>query len=139
MEDSISIPFTIPGVYQGLASVAGLLHVGEDAIRIEFRVSDAVFGVLKSRVRDLEFPLADLESVIFRNGWFRKRLLIHARRLSLIADVPGTSEGYIVLRIKRRYRHLAYECVSRITLGISEARLRAIERRAERDADRLYG
>ena len=137
-EDSVTLPFTIPGVFQGLASVAGLLHIGEGALRMEFRVTDAIFGLLRSRVRDIELELTDIESVSFRDGWFRKRIVIQTRRLGIISDLPGGEAGVIVLHVQRRHRERIRECVSRISLGISEARLRAIERRTEQDAERLY-
>ncbi len=122
-----SIPFTLPEVYHGLAEGHGRLHVGEEGLRLEYRVKDAVFGVLKSAVREVFLPYDDIEDFEYREGWYRRRFFIHISSMQMAADFPGADEGHIVLRFRKVARERLRSVASQITLQLSEHRLRQIE------------
>ncbi len=123
----MSIPFTLPEVYHGLAEGHGRLHVGEEGLRLEYRVKDAVFGLLKSAVREVFLPYDDIEEFEYREGWFRRRFFIHVNTLQIAKDFPGADEGHIVLRFRKVSRDRLRTISSHITLQLSEHRLRRIE------------
>jgi hypothetical protein len=124
---SMSIPFRLPEIYHGLAEGHGRLHVGEEGLRLEFRVKDAVFGVLKSRVKEVFIPYADIESFELKIGWFRRRLFIHTRSLQLVEDFPGDDDGCIILNVRKSPKDRIREIHSHITLHMSEQKLREID------------
>ncbi len=133
MTTRISIPFTLASLYQGLAEAHGRAHVDEDGFRIEYRVEDSVFGVIKSRVRELRIPFDDIADIEFIDRWYRRRLVIHLHSLHSVADFPASRSGRIELKIARAHRRHVREFHSHLTLQISEARLRRIERFDEWD------
>lgn len=60
MNMRISILFTLPEVYQGLAEGHGRASVDERGLHLEYRIEDAVFGMLKSRVHELHIPFKEI-------------------------------------------------------------------------------
>lgn len=126
MNMHLSIPFTLASVYQGLAEAHGRVHVDERGLRIEYRVEDAVFGFVKSRVRELDIPFDEIDDVEFSDKWYGRRLVLHLHSLQSVADFPGSKSGRIVLKIARAHRQRTREFYSFLSLQISEERLRRI-------------
>jgi hypothetical protein len=135
MVTRISIPFTLPEVYHGLAEAHGRARVGDSGLHIEYRVEDAVFGVLKSSIRELDIPFEDIDDVRLIDGWFRCRIVVHLHSLHTIADFPGSQSGRLELKLSREHRERAREFYSHLSLCISEERLRRIEQPGEWEGD----
>jgi hypothetical protein len=125
--DRISVPFTLGELYQGLAEGHGILRIERDALVLEFQVRDAVFGVLKTDVRELRIPFDDIVAVDMRKRWWVRSLRIRTHSLRVAAAIPGLQGGDVVIRIKQRDLLEARLAVSRLALLMSEARLRRIE------------
>ena len=123
----MSIPFVLPEMYHGLAEGHGRLHVGEEGLRLEYRVKDAVFGLLKSSVREVFLPYDDIEEFEYREGWFRRRFFIHIRSMHTASDFPGAEEGRIVLRFRKLPKERLRSISSHISLHLSEHRLRQLD------------
>ena len=123
----ISIPFTLPEVFHGLAEGHGRAHLDERGLRLEYRVEDAVFGMLKSRVRDLRIRFSDIDDVRFEKRWFHCRLVLHLHSIHPVADFPGSKSGRIELRFAKEHRERAREFHSHLTLQISEQKLRELD------------
>ena len=125
--DDIGIPFRIEDIYQGLGEINGRLRIGEGVLLLEYRMKDAVFGVLRGRVRELRIPFVDIEDIEFHDGWFRKRITIRAMSIASFADIPGAEGGVLVLKIKRGDVPRAQVGVSRLRLLQSEQKLQALD------------
>ncbi len=128
MTTRISIPFTLASLYQGLAEAHGRAHVDENGFHIEYRVEDSVFGVLKSRVRELHIPFDEIDEVIFIDRWYRRRLVLHFHSMHSAADFPASKAGRLELKVARPHRQRAREFHSFLFLQISEERLRQLDR-----------
>src|SRR4029079_6000098 len=97
-----NIPFSVPKLYGGLAECHGLLRGEGDSLVLEYQVQDRLLGLFLPRPRLLRIPLAQLESVeLQRRGWFgaRTMLVIKAKSLMPLADVPGNRQGQVELAI----------------------------------------
>jgi hypothetical protein len=97
-----SISFTVPKLYGGLADCHGLLRGEGDCLVLEYQVQDRLLGLIRRRPRAVRLPLAQLESVeLQRRGWFgaRTALVIKAKSLMSLADVPGSRQGQVELAI----------------------------------------
>jgi hypothetical protein len=127
--DSAYTPFSFPEVYQGLASGGGIATANTAGLTLEFQVKDGFFGVIKSGVRKVEIPIAELESVVFKQGWFRNRLLIKVRSMTTLAAVPGSDTGRVELSVARRDRLSARALASLLMLSVSERNLAELERK----------
>ena len=121
--DSALVPFSFPDVYQGFASGGGIATANEAGLTLEFQVKDGFFGVIKSGVRKVTVPLSELQSVVFKEGWFRNRLLIKVRSMTILADVPGNDVGQVELRVARSEARAAQALVSVLALSLSERQL----------------
>ncbi len=102
------------------ADMEGIARVEENALALEFQVKDNIFGIIKSQPREVRIPFAELAEVTFRRGWFRGVLIVRARRMSVLADVPGTEGAEIRLRCQRRYRDAAQELASQVSMRMVE-------------------
>ena len=122
----VSLPYTIPNVYEGLAAAHGVAKSTEAGLMLEFQVKDGFVGLVKSRVNEVPIPLDELVSIELKEGWFRQRLLIRARSLTTLASVPGHESGHIVLRIARKDLRVAREMVSVLRLTLAERELRRL-------------
>ena len=127
--DSAHIPFSFPDVYQGLATGAGIATATPAGLTLEFQVQDAVFGVIKSGIKKVEIPLGELYSVALEEGWFRNRLLIKVRRMTTLAEVPGSSTDGVELRVARRDKLMAQTLVSLLMLNLSQKQLAELNRK----------
>ena len=123
----MTIPFTLPEVYHGLAEGHGRLHVGEEGLRLEYRIKDAVFGLLKSRVKEVFIPWSEIWEFECKIGWVRRRFIIHSHSLDLVSDFPGAEDGRIELRFKKIPKERLQEIHSHIMLRRSEQQLSEID------------
>ncbi len=112
----MSVPFSVDAVLTSFADMEGIARVEENALALEFQVKDNIFGIIKSQPREVRIPFAELAEVTFRRGWFRGVLVVRARRMSVLADVPGTEGAEIRLRCQRRYRDAAQELASQVSM-----------------------
>jgi hypothetical protein len=128
--DSTHTPFSFPEVYSGLGTGGGIATANTGGLTLEFQVKDGFFGVIKSGVHKVEIPMAELDSVAFKQGWFRNRLLIKVRSMTTLDEVPGSDSGRVELSVARRDRTAARALASVLMLSLSERRLAELERRS---------
>lgn len=122
-----SLPFSI-SAYDGLAETHGLIRLDEDedGLILEFQTKDGLVGILKSNVKEIKIPLSEIESVHLKKGWLNTTLIIRCSRLSILSDIPGSSQGEAKLSVSRKNRKTAEWFVPDIMLKISEYELRKL-------------
>lgn len=125
--DTKSVPFEIPTVNQGFRVAKGLVNLEGEDLAFEFEVTDAIFGVLNSGLQELRLPLSGLQSVEFRKGWFSSKIILEARSLKVLKDLPGSEMTECVLKIKRKDREDAQRLASKVRLVMSEMKLRELD------------
>lgn len=118
--DSITMPVELPEVYQGFAEAKGLVRSTPSGLVLEYEVKDAMFGLIKSDVKHLQIPLEELAEVNLTKGWFRTHMTLRTKRLQTLADLPGSSQAQITLKLARKDRSLAEQLVSFLNLRICE-------------------
>jgi len=121
--DSAHLQFSFPEVYQGLATGGGLATANNAGLTLEYQVKDGFFGVIKSGIQKVVIPVSELQSVALKQGWFRARLVIKAKSMSTLANVPGNDTGQVELQVARRDMAPAQALVSILMLGLSERKL----------------
>jgi hypothetical protein len=121
-----SVPFSIKDVYGGLADCQGIVRATDTCLVLEFETRDSVFGVLKSGVKSVEIPFAELESVTYEKRLFSATIHICARRLSTVADIPGLKDGEVKLKIARKNRSKAKLFASSVNLHAIDLNLESI-------------
>ena len=128
--ESISLPFSIPNVYQGLAEAKGIVRTTEAGLSLEFEVKDGVVGLLKSGINEVRLDIDELSRVDLHTGWFRTRLSIRTRSMTALSSIPGNEAGQIQLQIARKDRILAKGLASTLMLRLTEKELTRLQARS---------
>ena len=126
-----SVPFTTEA-YEGFATTEGLLKHEADAIIIEFKTKDAFVGLIQSEVKRITLPLADLTGIEFKSKMFSNKLYIRSNSMQILDKIPGSKQGVAVFKIRRQDRELASTLTSKISLWLSENRLKRLDEEWER-------
>ncbi len=116
---SIGFPSVLP-----LAKCEGLLRIEDGDLVLEYQTKDAVVGILKSNVREARIPRDMLASVTIRKeGWFGfgTKVVIHTTRMQPVpgTDIPGMTQGRLVLDVARENAPAAEKLVADMGLGDS--------------------
>lgn len=125
--ERISFPFTISELFHGFAQAHGIFRVEEDAVVLEYVVQDGFLGAIKSSVRTLRISYGQIESLTMRKGWWRRSIVLRTATMDAPTSIPGNATGEIRLSIKREDKPKAQEAISRLSLRMSEERLKKIE------------
>jgi len=123
LPEFVSLPFSIPNLYQGLAEARGILRTNAAGLVLEFEVKDGVVGMLKSGIKEVRLAIDEVSHIDLKEGWFRTRVFIRANRLAALSSIPGNESGKIALQIARKDRTLAKALVSGLKLSLSEKEL----------------
>ena len=109
-----AVPFELDDVYHGLAACHGIIRDDGDFVCLEFQVQDAVIGLVKSDVQRTRIPLDELASVDLKTSWFGlvNKLVIQVSSMDSVKDVPGMTQGRLVLKIARKDRDTAERFVA---------------------------
>ena len=104
LANEFHLPFHINNVYEGFAQAKGIVHTSSDEIRLEFQISDALGGFLKSEPKNVIIPLSDLLELSFKSSVWSSKLTINVSSLGSVEDLPKPAKGKageVILRIKR--------------------------------------
>ena len=104
-----AVPFRVT-IHGGFAEAEGILRIDGDQLRIDFEVKDAIAGLLKSSHRTV-IPLADIDDVIYEDGWLGGRLILRVLELDPVEQMPFRSGAEVTVKIKRRDRDIATDFV----------------------------
>lgn len=121
------LPFRIESIYSGFANCTGLLILKSDKIIFEFQTTDNFVGLIKSNINNVELTISKIESVEGKFGLFSSRVSVRAYSMSFLKDIPGSKQGEIVLKIKKRDREKAKELVQQIKFMIANYRLDTLD------------
>ena len=111
-------------LYGGFAKLNGILSVVKDIVVLEFQVKENVFGgLVKSRPKELNIHLKEVDSVEFKKNWFVANFYLRTVKLQHLDGLPGGEDGEVKLKIKRKDRDRAKQLASYMALRLSEIRL----------------
>jgi hypothetical protein len=122
-----ALPFTIENLNGGFMKLEGILRVNEDHLMFEFQKKDAVLEAYQSELKTVEIPLAELEMLEFKKGWFSAKLILHGKSASSFRDLPGKDLIERVLKVKRKHRDVAANISSNLNLALSEKKLQELD------------
>ena len=108
---SATVPFRVPDLYAGLANGSGIATATPLELTLQFVVEDSVFKVIKTKVKEIRIPRAEIQSIRHRRGFFRDKLIVRVKTLALLQELPGCDNCDITLRVARRDRHQAGDAV----------------------------
>jgi len=127
MDSSIHIlPFTLSESDNFLTESSGIIRLDRDTLVIEYQTRDAVLGVIKSGVKEVNLSLSSIQNISFKKGFFSNKLRIQAKAMKALEKVPGSLHGAVDMKIKRADRNTAEYLVSAANLRLSEMKIEAL-------------
>ena len=111
-----SIPFATDDVHGGFSEGRGAVRVEDDEIILEVQVK--LLGMIDRGVQTFRFDLTDLESVEHSRNMVRDCVTLRTRPMDIITRVPGSSEGRLRLKFKRRYRRAVDTLIDKLDLWL---------------------
>jgi hypothetical protein len=134
VQEFIRFGFSIPNVWkEGFAEVSGLAKVSEFGLILEFE--GIQLGKPKSSVKEVQIPLAEIESVSLKASWLKTEMVVKTRSLNTLNGVPGSGQGEVTLRVPRKEKEAARRAFSVLSLRITEMEVD----RLRQASDRLAG
>ena len=95
----ISLPFKIDGSQTGgFKTVDGIAKFSAAGIVLEFEAK--IFGIMRTGVKEVRVPLAEIETVEIRKKFFRHTLEIWLNNFKTLNEIPN-KDGRIVLQIAK--------------------------------------
>lgn len=122
-----SVPFYIPEISHGFQEAKGLFKTDEKGVELEFEVTDSILGFFKSGVQTVHIPFSELQTVRYKKGWFRSKIILEAFSMKTLEDIPGSEQASCTLKIKRKHRKDAEQIVSQASLRLSEYKLSRLD------------
>ena len=112
----LSLPFATPDIDGGFSEGAGLLTLDGDDITIQVDMS--LFGFIPRGSRTVRFDITDLDEIRHKRTLLGDTLTIRTQPPDLAMKVPGSSEGELCLKIKKKHRRDADALLDRLELWI---------------------
>jgi hypothetical protein len=108
---SATVPFKVPDLFAGLANGAGIATATPLELTLQFVVQDSVLKIIKTKVKEIRIPRAEIQSIKHKRGLFGDKLIVRVKTLALLQELPGCDNCDITLRVARRDRHQAGDAV----------------------------
>lgn len=121
-----SIPFSISDVYGGFAETFGIIRLDKDAVVLELQTQDSLLGVIKSDIKVRRLPFNEIETVTYKRGVFKPSIVIRARNLRTLENIPGADSGEVKIRFARKYREQAHRLAMDTAVHLSDEMLQRL-------------
>ncbi len=118
MQQFTSIPFKTES---GLSQIDGMSKFSSAGIVLEFE--SKLFGLIKSGVKEIRLPLAEILDVKFRKGFFRffAKIEIRLKNFALLSELPS-KDGKISLKLVRDDFERARDVVAKMQKDLTDHR-----------------
>lgn len=133
IHNSVRLPVIIPDLSYGLKEAVGLLKADNKYIIIELQEQDALVGAYKSGVTTYKIDWKDIESIELDKSLFSSSLVVSAKSMEAVADIPGSKQGQCIFKISRKDKKEAEKTTSILNLHLSEIRLKEMDDTDEDD------
>ncbi|MFO0941810.1 MAG: serine/threonine-protein kinase [Pirellulales bacterium] len=107
----VSVPFHME-TFGGLGKIYGSLQATGTTAKIEYRMTDGIFGSIKSQLYTLEIPISMLNSVKLDNRFFSPRITISSHSVAVLGDLPRSESGRVELKVERTDRDMADKVIA---------------------------
>lgn len=104
----IAVPFKIEGAHGGFSQVSGMAKISRAGIVLEFEAK--IFGMMKTGVKEVGIPLAEIEEVKLKKRFFRFTLEIRLNNFKTVSEIPNKA-GRIILQITKDDRERVEQAI----------------------------
>ncbi|CAA9396729.1 MAG: hypothetical protein AVDCRST_MAG74-1349 [uncultured Pyrinomonadaceae bacterium] len=114
----ISIAFKIDGSQTGgFKTVDGMAKISRAGIVVEFEAK--IFGIMKTGIKEVRIPLAEIEEVRVGRKFFKHTLEIWLNNFRTLSEIPN-KDGRIILQISKEDRTRAEQAARVLQTARSE-------------------
>ena len=117
---SFSIPIKLSDSFEGLAESKGLLLTQEESLNIQFQTKDAILGMVKSGLIEVNIPFKNLTELSYKKSLFGNKLILKVDNLRIIEKIPNCDSNEVVLSIARGDIDQAIDFVRAVKMDMSE-------------------
>ena len=107
--------------------VKGLFRTTNENIVLEFDERDGFVGMVKSDLKEVEIPYSEIESIILIKNLFRTKIELVGKSMKIFQEVPGSTQGTLHLKVRRKDRMRAEKAISNARLKLSEFKLKELD------------
>jgi hypothetical protein len=127
LHEDINLPFS----FEFHRVTNGLVKVIQSDLILEFKYEDVTLkefwdGTGK-KLHQIKIPIVEIDLVKLHKGWFITALMIRAKNLQLLQNVPGSKGAQVKLLLSREDRDIAEQLESFLMMKISESNLRKVQ------------
>ena len=112
----ISLPFTTPDIDGGLSEGKG--HLALDGDDITIRVEVSFLGLFTRDTKTARFEITDLDEIRHKRTVLGDRITIRTQPMDIATRVPGSAQGELVLKTKKKHRRDVDALLDRLELWI---------------------
>jgi hypothetical protein len=95
----------------------GVLRFDGENLVLEFQTKDGMFEMLLSDIRRVTLPLPALTAFTWKPGWLGGAFDLSVATLELTRDLPGSDQGCVHLKVKRKDRPAAEHLANEVELA----------------------
>ena len=113
----MSVPYSISDNHRGFSEMRGVIGLEGDDVVIEMQVK--VLGMFKRPTQSFRFDMTDLEEIRHTRRVWGDTVVLRTRPMDLVADIPGSSDGALTLKVKRADRPALDALLDRLELWLA--------------------
>lgn len=86
----------------GMTETSGMIRLEDGKLILEYQTYDAILGLVKSAVKNLEIPLDKLTAVRVEQKLWSADLVLQGKSMSVLSSMPGASRGQLRVKLNRQ-------------------------------------
>jgi len=122
--ENLSLPFKIDEVFGGLAETQGILSLRESHLKLQYQTKDALFGMMKSAIKESRVSFGEIEEACFKKGFFSSKLTLRFSSMATLPGLKGEKPGEVCLKVEKKYADIARDFESKIRLQVADLLLK---------------
>ncbi len=123
-----TIPFTSVIGELGLSEAHGLMKFSaKTGLVLEFQVKDAIIGIIKSAVKEIQLDWEDIVDFQIKKKWFSVTVTIRVNKMSIFEELPSTKSAEFDAKIKKEDYEKVRNLQSSLLLILSEKKIERLE------------
>jgi hypothetical protein len=114
----------------GLTKATGFLWADQEGVRIEYQVSDNIFELYKSDIKEAFFPFTTIEEISHKQSWWLfngGRICVSLNSLKNTNDIPFIEENRLIFNLKRKNKNKGKDFAVNTQLELYNYRLEQMD------------
>ena len=112
-----SVPFATGDVHGGFSEGRGAISLDGDDVVIEVKVT--FLSLFDRPARAFRFDMTDLEEIRHTRRVWGDTVTLRTRPIDRVAEIPGSSDGELCLKVKRKHRRDLDRLLDRLEMWLA--------------------